>query len=348
MEPETPAAEPHSEVKRKKRFPLRTFLLLLIAVVFSLGILEIGGRVLMRQRYHRMLVSFPATGWKDVHQYDPDLMWTLKPNVHNVTQIMTQENPVTSYINTNNLGLRNPPIGEKGSRTRILAVGCSTTFGAGVNDNETWPAQLQALLDKAAPNRFEVINAGVSGYSAYQGLVYLEKHGFDLQPNIVIACFGQNDHSEVPPNGLHDLEWFNPEETSGITLLVRQAMKGAGLAWTGPDIVEKRGRIAYGQFTDIMLRIASTCNQHRATCAFLIWPYEYELKAPPYMPPAALIQAMGLYAGARVIDLTDMIRNTKEKLYYDGLHMNAHGNALVAEKVATDMKFISPTPKPAN
>lgn len=327
----------------KKFSVLRNGILLLLALAIAGGTLEIGGRLIMRSRFHRMLVTFPALGWTDVHRYDPDLMWSLKPNVKNAYQIMTQDNPIQSPINTNDLGLRNPPIGEKGPRRRILALGCSTTFGAGVGDSDAWPAVLQTLLDLNVPGQYEVINAGVSAYSAYQGLVYLEKRGIALAPDIVIVCFGQNDHSEVPENGLHDLEWYNPEETSGIVLLAREALKGAGILRTEPRLAEKRCRLSYGQFTDVMLRIGEVCSEHHALCSFLIWPYECHLGVDATAPPYSLIRAVANYRSAQVIDLFDMIRESKDKLYYDGLHMTVLGNRLVARKVATDLKLVQPT-----
>jgi lysophospholipase L1-like esterase len=52
----------------------------------------------------------------------------------------------------------------------ILALGDSMTFGWGVNEEESWPAQLeQALQEEAgADSRLTVYNAGVSGYSLHQ------------------------------------------------------------------------------------------------------------------------------------------------------------------------------------
>lgn len=47
-----------------------------------------------------------------------------------------------------------------GALVRVLCVGDSHTFGAGVDVYESYPAQLQALLDADSPGRFSVINLG--------------------------------------------------------------------------------------------------------------------------------------------------------------------------------------------
>jgi len=52
---------------------------------------------------------------------------------------------------------------------RILAMGCSTTFGWGVKDTETYPAQLQARFLANGHPDVEVINGGQPGYTSFQG-----------------------------------------------------------------------------------------------------------------------------------------------------------------------------------
>jgi len=55
-----------------------------------------------------------------------------------------------------------------------VCLGESTTFGWGVGNGDTYPAQLQALL-AANGNAVRVINAGVPSYSSAQVLRYLEE-----------------------------------------------------------------------------------------------------------------------------------------------------------------------------
>src|SRR2546428_8348394 len=58
-------------------------------------------------------------------------------------------------FHTNALGLRGPEL-VADRRTRILAAGDSCTWGWRVADDESYPAVLQAFLERAAPGRYDV------------------------------------------------------------------------------------------------------------------------------------------------------------------------------------------------
>ncbi|MGD9644933.1 MAG: SGNH/GDSL hydrolase family protein [Pirellulales bacterium] len=119
---------------------------------------------------------------------DDELFWSLQPDFHGVF--------LDQPVNTNSLGLRSPPLGPKAPGTvRILSLGESTTFGAGVADDETYASVLQRELQTADPaHRYEVINAGVSAYSSFQSLLYLKRRGLALEPDIVLFYHEFNDY----------------------------------------------------------------------------------------------------------------------------------------------------------
>jgi lysophospholipase L1-like esterase len=78
----------------------------------------------------------------------------------------------------------------------VLVLGDSFTFGAGVADNEAFPARLQPLLanDCGEARRFEVINAGVSGYNTADEVANLERRWLpELDPDLVLLTFYVND-----------------------------------------------------------------------------------------------------------------------------------------------------------
>ena len=96
-------------------------------------------------------------------------------------------------IRTNALGLRGPDVRDDDS-IRILTIGDSCTWGWRVPQGESYPAQLQQLLDQDyGPGRYQVLNAGIPGSTSYHGLVYLRERGLALRPAIVIAAYGFND-----------------------------------------------------------------------------------------------------------------------------------------------------------
>lgn len=76
-------------------------------------------------------------------------------------------------------------------RPKIVAFGDSLTAGLGLTAEETYPAQLQKLLDQAG-YRYEVVNAGVSGDTTSGGLRRMD---WVLEGDVkfVILELGAND-----------------------------------------------------------------------------------------------------------------------------------------------------------
>ena len=81
-----------------------------------------------------------------------------------------------------------------GAQVRVLAVGDSHTFGTNVADEESYPAQLQRLLDEARPGRFSVVNLGVPGMSSTQVRRRLAANVARYDPDLVIVWCGVNDY----------------------------------------------------------------------------------------------------------------------------------------------------------
>ncbi len=79
---------------------------------------------------------------------------------------------------------------------KILALGDSFTFGAGVNQEDSYPAQLESMLVKSSKARaIDVINAGVPSYNTRTELKYFEILGPIISPDIVLVNIVSNDIS---------------------------------------------------------------------------------------------------------------------------------------------------------
>jgi lysophospholipase L1-like esterase len=74
-------------------------------------------------------------------------------------------------------------------RIRVVALGGSTTYGAGVSDNETWEYFLGGNLG----TNFEVINMGGPGGTSVETLIQSELLFSDVQPDIALYYMGWND-----------------------------------------------------------------------------------------------------------------------------------------------------------
>ena len=80
---------------------------------------------------------------------------------------------------------------------RVLAVGDSITWGAGVSYDETFTALLERSLQTTAPGA-EVINVGVPGWGPHEEFHLLKVYGIRLQPDVVLLNFfvGNDIHNE--------------------------------------------------------------------------------------------------------------------------------------------------------
>jgi hypothetical protein len=129
----------------------------------------------------------PVRGWRDelvpqqvseldIHQLsdDVELLYELVPKLS-----MQREGPYGPYsLSTTARGVRGDE--GDGSRPRILVLGGSNTFGPGVGDEQTWPAQMALHLPD-----YEVVNLGVSGYMTRQKVALGRKH-LDVTPELVL------------------------------------------------------------------------------------------------------------------------------------------------------------------
>lgn len=74
---------------------------------------------------------------------------------------------------------------------RVICFGDSNTDGP--LEGGAWPEALGALLAGDAAHRAEVLNAGVTGYSSYQGAARVARDVPVYKPDVVLLSFGWND-----------------------------------------------------------------------------------------------------------------------------------------------------------
>jgi lysophospholipase L1-like esterase len=97
------------------------------------------------------------------------------------------------HFEINSLGLRDRDYGDRAPGTlRVLAVGDSYTFGAGVRLEETFAKRLEALLDERGL-RAEVVNAGTSGYGTLQYAALVRRLVPVYRPDAIVVMVTFND-----------------------------------------------------------------------------------------------------------------------------------------------------------
>jgi len=143
---------------------------------------------------------------------DVDLLWRNEPNARKTQPVNPKAYGRDDHwtIENNSDGFRGSERSDAGAGKkvfRILCVGDSITFGFSVDQPDTYARQLLALLKQRYPDReFEIINAGVPGWSYLQGLRFLDVRGMALEPDLIVIGHGTND--QLFPSKVADEERF--------------------------------------------------------------------------------------------------------------------------------------------
>lgn len=122
-------------------------------------------------------------------------------------------------IHINSEGYRGAELAPADGQRRVLMIGDSFTFGWGVNDDQTYPFQVQRLFEGASKARVAVINAGfAAAYSPDTYYLYLKNEGLALNPDaIVVGIFVGND---LDSQFAFENEWLSTDP-DGLPLSIR-------------------------------------------------------------------------------------------------------------------------------
>jgi lysophospholipase L1-like esterase len=320
-------------------------LMLTAAAVVVLLILSLGLFVLKRMN-SSLAIESENVDWNVIFEDTSKLPWWLpQRNLEGAPFVANTEKNVVTPISTDEYGFRGSRVTDASEGCRVLCLGDSTTFGLGVLDNETWPTQLEDRLRMDHP-KVEVINAGLCGYTALQGLGLLEERCGWINPDVVVITFGFNDQST----------WFdaNDLERAGQDVLDLLAQPAAYRAADATDLPEGQEtqlpRLTQGQFVDVMLVIVRWAQDRGARCLLLGWPSMPELgsaeKAAEHLRNQTMPYEDGSYVHllpviARISDsvVLDLFPHVAgHDVLHDLVHYNPLGCSLVADAVASRIR----------
>lgn len=205
-EPSSPPSSPRSlSPLRFKIFALA--LSSIFAVIFG----EVAVRLLTEFQPPE---PFPQVKY-DAH---PRRLWTLRPNQKGYTLHAPYSTDAHGFRRNGSEGVSDP------DRANIFFLGDSFTFGMGVSDEETLPAQLERRLRKQTGRAISVINGGIIGYNIFHLKDLFVEKALPLKPKLVIHGLYWNDFLEPvppsnPPPAVDDqgyFTWDSMEPPSGI------------------------------------------------------------------------------------------------------------------------------------
>jgi len=163
----------------------------------------LGNRWLLRESYRDQLAHAGLLArYYDLYEWDRYLFFRLRPGASldllDVLAPSAARDRTRWSVHTNSRGFRTPEFEARPApgTLRVVVLGDSSTFGWGVEEFEAYPERLRAALAErlhVAPERIEVINLGVPGYSSFQGLALLRRVALPLVPDLVVWSYLSND-----------------------------------------------------------------------------------------------------------------------------------------------------------
>lgn len=328
-------AEPRPELSSRKKLAFSV-----AATAIVLGGLEVACRV---AGYGQAVLS----------EREPGLGWRFVPS-----QDARTANGRTVHINA--LGLRDDecPAAKPAGETRVLVVGDSVTYGVDVGQDEPFPRRLAEALTARGRTGVRTLNAGVPGYDLQQYLLWIERYGLALSPDLILIGLYQNDIQIAPrPTPYVDFP--------GRALLRRTAMYEAldgfvnrtflsagdtedaendefvrlldayvGLDSIDPDLPEWQRKVRLAR--EILERLADLGEEHDVKIAVLMLPAFADTKEPGTVK---LFEKLGQTLDKRSIKhhvvLTPLAdRHPDVWLAHDPGHFSPLGHTIVADEAA--------------
>lgn len=191
---------------------LRNVVLVVASILISLLLAELSIRV--------WDPPIAQPGWRSLYRTSPVLGWELVPGAVGVGKLGE-----TYRINSAGFRGREYSREKRQDLRRIAVIGDSFTFGAGVNAEDTYPAQLQQLLAQRDIHS-EVMNFGVINHDMWQHYVMLKTRVLAYTPDLVILAIFTNDlEHPIAPDHIADNDVIgrNPYEKGGVKGLLKKS-----------------------------------------------------------------------------------------------------------------------------
>lgn len=338
--------KPRNHFFSSRVFKLGIYVLLLFCTA------EAGLQLRAHFRFGEAIASY--------YEPHPSLGKVLKPNYRRTGSLGT--------LSINGLGFRGEefqPIPPEGT-VRVFCLGDSVVFGGGgmMSDSQTFPALTQELLNQHSSLKYEVINAGVPGWTSQRMGEFVALKITQYSPQIVLIYPSANDiaavmknsgtdHRSKPYINLNILNgWLS--RNSVLFNAFRESTK-----FLRPNAEANKFKSfpdsALTRFTADYEKIVIICEQHGIQPILMtqalafnkilsekeqqrihggdLWGLSLE---GAYKAHEKLNQAIRIVASAHQVKLIelDKLIPSGEEFYFDAVHFNPKGQALVASIIA--------------
>jgi lysophospholipase L1-like esterase len=320
--------------------------------------------VLVHEQHENVIDVLGLPSLNATMEFDPYLFWRLKSDLNKFRVTgRIRDSSIDFSVTTEGL-FRTGFQHNSSGNVRILALGDSTTFGLGVDDHHTWPAQLRDMLEDLNLG-VDITNAGVPGYTAFQGVRMLEQHGLLLNPDIVVATFGFNDSDSWSLDSdtetarkLSIRQWELRLMRSRFYSTFRRWFRsmldetGVSKAAASPSDAQRSdaGGRATGskprqdpeEFYRALKSIQALTDRQDIRLLMLIWPYasQQNPNTPDLYGYQQLTARFCQNEDVTCVNLVEVFRQSKTNLFVDHFHANVEGCRVAAEALVPIIRQI--------
>ena len=218
---------------------------------------------------------------------DPELFWRLRPGLERPDA----SGPLFGIL-SNAQGLREDheiPTPKEEGEIRVLFLGDSCTFGEYLSHAESFVQGVEDSLRSGFPGAaVECINAGVPGYTLFQGWRFLETEGYGYEPDAVVVYFGWNEGASW--GGMSDPQQYEalrsqlpvgPLRRSRVCRMLWQAVRSPPSAGNGPASGVRRPRLRPDEFRDLLGRVRESTRRRGVELLVLVGPHRNNITGIP-------------------------------------------------------------------
>ena len=274
-----------------------------------------------------MATHDPRVSGEPLTVFDPELLWVPNPRIGEVISAD---------------GTRGGPLAEARAQAQklVVAVGDSNTLGP-LDGPDHWPGYLQDLIALNAPaGRWRVVNAGVYGYSSFQGL-RRARQVLKHRPDVVYFSFGANDAHPV-----HRTDAAYAQRVARLAgwQWLRVAPPLLNAWWRlrdDPSAAPLTHRVPLPDYVRNLEEFVRLAREAGARPILLTRPYRGQSKDPDHwMSYAPLYNQATRDVAARaavdVVDVYEAFRSSPE-LFTDESHFTRRGYQRMAQLLLADL-----------
>lgn len=292
-------------------------------------------------RWNALADVLVTAGFPELHTIlEPDeaRFWRVRANLHDHTLRgrLGNSGEISFSVDTDASGRRiTGPVEEPAHE--VLFLGDSCTFGVGVENEETFAAVLQRRIAS-----LRAINAGVPGYTAYQGRVTLEEDRPEREPAAVVISFLFN--GELSWDGRGDLEHAEARATGMNRLVRRSRLLEIASRWLAsrPQNPEQgaptRPRMNDAEYAAELGKLIEGARARGAEPVLLVWPLARQMGNDRVNRKQFVMRKLARDHEARIVDLVAPFRAQGEPLFVDAVHANARGHRLIADRLEPEIR----------